>query len=304
MTKGSEAKRSQVSGERDAFTFRSPHGMKSATIKVRTFAGVAVRRIQHFNNPGRAWHDLSDSQDTLSIVLAEIGGRCEARPRMNQPAALERQRPNHISFIPADMRTWAYSDNIESVRELRLTFDCQTVRERLGPDMKLMESECPRLMFHDERILQCARLLADECDASSPSAYLYGEGLTVALLAACFQPPAKQDLHGLAGWQLRRVTEFIHEYLNVPLTLAQLAELADLSSSQFARLFKESTGIPPHRYQLRARIERSQELLLSSKEPLSEIAIATGFADQSHFTRVFRNFTGATPKQWKTDRKS
>ena len=96
----------RVSEGSDTFEFRSPHGMKAAHSRLRTFAGVAVRHLQHFNHPGRAWHDLSGPQDTLTVVLAEIGGRCEARTNLHRPAALERQRPNHISFVPAEMRVW------------------------------------------------------------------------------------------------------------------------------------------------------------------------------------------------------
>src|SRR5580704_13699665 len=68
----------QVSAGSDTFEFRSSHGMKAAHSRLRTFAGMAVRHLQHFNYPGRAWHDLSGPQDTLTVVLAEIGGRCEA----------------------------------------------------------------------------------------------------------------------------------------------------------------------------------------------------------------------------------
>ncbi len=78
----------QVSEGSDTFEFRSPHGMKAAHSRLRTFAGIAVRHLQHFNHPGRAWHDLSGPQDTLTVVLAEIGGRCEARTNLHRPAAL------------------------------------------------------------------------------------------------------------------------------------------------------------------------------------------------------------------------
>lgn len=80
-----------------------------------------------------SWHDLSGPQDTLTVVLAEIGGRCEARTNLHRPAALERQRPNHISFVPAEMRVWGYTDNMESVRELRLSFDRNLWKIGLAP---------------------------------------------------------------------------------------------------------------------------------------------------------------------------
>jgi hypothetical protein len=127
----------QISGGSDTFEFRSPHGMKAAHSRLRTFAGVAVRHLQHFNHPGCAWHDLSGPQDTLTVVLAEIGGRCEARTNLHRPAALERQRPNHISFVPAEMRVWGYTDNMESVREVRLSFDRKSLGDWFGTELDL-----------------------------------------------------------------------------------------------------------------------------------------------------------------------
>lgn len=213
--------------------------------------------MQHINNPGRAWHDLSDSQETLSVVLEEIGGRCEARAQMNRPPKLDLQRPNHISFVPSDMTTWAYSDNVASVREIRLGFDISSLNERLRLDLDPEVFSRPRLMFQNQHALQIARLLAEDCDSLYPGGPLYGDGLTVALISACFQTPAPHAAGGLAPWQLRRVTDFIHDHLDAPVSLTQLAQLADLSSSQFARLFKLSTGLPTYRYQMRARINRA-----------------------------------------------
>jgi AraC family transcriptional regulator len=146
----------QVSEGLDTFEFRSPHGMKAAHSRLRTFAGIAVRHLQHFNHPGRAWHDLSGPQDTLTVVLAEIGGRCEARTNLHRPAALERQRPNHISFVPAEMRVWGYTDNMESVRELRLSFDRKSLGDWFGPDLDPGKARNPELMFHDKRAVECA----------------------------------------------------------------------------------------------------------------------------------------------------
>jgi AraC family transcriptional regulator len=248
---------------RDTFKFRAPHGMRAAYGRLRTFAGIEVRHLQHFNRPGRAWHDLSGEQDTLTVVLAEIGGRCEARTNLHRPAALDRQRPNHISFVPAQMRVWGYTDNLESVRELRLSFDRRSRVERFGADLDITRADAPDLMFQEKRALECARLLAMECDTVESGGDLYGEGLTLALLGALFQKRTKPETSGLSALQLRLVLDFMHEHLHASLSLHELAKLVDLSSSQFARLFRVSTGVPPHRYHLQARIGRAQDLLLA-----------------------------------------
>lgn len=288
---------------RDTFRFRAPHGMRAATGRLKTFAGIQVRHLQHFNNPGRAWHDLSGDQDTLTVVLAEIGGRCEARINLRRPPALDRQRPNHISLVPAQMRVWGYTDNVESVRELRLSFNKKLLLEGFGTDLNLATQDAPELMFQHRRVLECAQLLATECDSAEPGG-LYGDGLTLALLGALFQKRNIRDTSGLSPLQLRLVLDFIHEHLHASVPLHDLAQLVDLSPSQFARLFKRSTGVSPHRYHLQTRIGKAQELLLTKGRSLAAIASVTGFADQSHFSRVFRKAVGATPLAWRKDRSS
>jgi AraC family transcriptional regulator len=148
----------RVSEGSDTFEFRSPHGMKAAHSRLRTFAGIAVRHLQHFNHPGRAWHDLSGPQDTLTVMLAEIGGKCEARTNLHRPAALERQRPHHISFVPAEMRVWGYTDNVESVRELRLSFDRKSLGDWFGPDLDPGRAGNPELMFRGPSVGSAMRL--------------------------------------------------------------------------------------------------------------------------------------------------
>ena len=127
-------------------------------------------------------------------------------------------------------------------------------------------------------------------------------GLTIALLSACFQGRPEKENSGPSVSQLRLVLDFIHEHLDLSVSVFQLARLVDLSSSQFARMFKASTGVSPHRYQLNTRIAKAQELLLMKGESLSMVAVETGFADQSHFTRTFKRVTGATPHEWQRNR--
>jgi AraC family transcriptional regulator len=74
-----------------------------------------------------------------------------------------------------------------------------------------------------------------------------------------------------------------------------MATCTGYSPFQFARLFKATTGLPPHAFVLRLRLERSRRLLLESKTSPADIALATGFYDQAHFTNVFRNAFGVTP---------
>jgi transcriptional regulator GlxA family with amidase domain len=87
--------------------------------------------------------------------------------------------------------------------------------------------------------------------------------------------------------------------LNKEITIAQLADDCGLSASQFARAFRQSTGCPPHRWLLQRRIERAQNLLLTSDKTLPEIASSCGFSDQSHLTRAFGQTVGTSPGLWR-----
>jgi AraC-like DNA-binding protein len=83
-----------------------------------------------------------------------------------------------------------------------------------------------------------------------------------------------------------------------------LSGLVGLSAHHFCRVFKQSTGLPPHRWQVRQRVEKAKVLMLDADLSLAEIAVATGFADQSHFTTVFRKATGSPPHAWRRERNS
>jgi len=104
---------------------------------------------------------------------------------------------------------------------------------------------------------------------------------------------------GLAAWQERRAKDALMDNIAGTIKLEELAELCDLSRSHFARAFKQSTGLPPHRWLLARRVERAQDLLLHSSLSLDSIAEACGFFDQSHLNRVFSKHVGQSPSMWR-----
>jgi AraC family transcriptional regulator len=109
------------------------------------------------------------------------------------------------------------------------------------------------------------------------------------------QPPRG----GLAPWQVRRAKEVLDANLDGKVTVQQMARECGLSVAHFSRAFRVSTGEAPHRWQLRRRVEVAKSRLLNEKLSLSEVAMACGFADQSHFTRVFTREIGTSPGAWR-----
>jgi AraC-like DNA-binding protein len=105
---------------------------------------------------------------------------------------------------------------------------------------------------------------------------------------------------GLSRSQLRRAVAFLAKS-GSPATVSDVAAKIGLSPSQFSRAFRTATGFPPHRWQLNHRIAKAQELMRYAGLALSEIALATGFSEQRHFTRIFKNVIGVSPGAWLRD---
>jgi AraC family transcriptional regulator len=118
-------------------------------------------------------------------------------------------------------------------------------------------------------------------------------------------PPAiaffERDLRqgGLARWRAKRALAYIEAHLGTKIESAEVADCVALSKSHFSRAFKQSVGFSPMAYVSARRIERAKLMMISTRERLSDIAIACGFADQSHLNRYFRRIVGITPGVWR-----
>ncbi|MBX3180896.1 MAG: helix-turn-helix transcriptional regulator [Candidatus Hydrogenedentes bacterium] len=102
----------------------------------------------------------------------------------------------------------------------------------------------------------------------------------------------------LAQHAFRAVEEYIHAHLDQNIALADLAGVAHLSEFHFARLFKQTTGMPPHQFVIHQRVERAKRLIAAEQLSLAQIAIEVGFSDQSQLTRHFKRLVGVTPKRF------
>jgi AraC family transcriptional regulator len=120
---------------------------------------------------------------------------------------------------------------------------------------------------------------------------------------AQFGRVAEVAVGGLPGWQIRRVRLYIEEHLHQAIRLKALSAIANLSATHFSRSFKRSFGETPHSYIVRRRLEQARHLMLTTNDPLSEIALACGFADQAHLTKSFRQGVNQTPAAWRRQRR-
>ena len=104
---------------------------------------------------------------------------------------------------------------------------------------------------------------------------------------------------GLAPWQLERTLGLLLADLSAEMPVGELARRCGLSRSHYAKAFKVSLGLPPHRWLMSHRLERAREMLQRPSASIAEIALSCGFADQSHLTRLFHAATGVSPAAWR-----
>jgi AraC family transcriptional regulator len=218
----------------------SAHGVQLLRREVRTWNGVIVSVKDMSCSPGRAWHDVSPRQNTMAIVLEQIGGRVEPRTKINQPSQSDWSGPQHIDYAPAGMQVWGYTNNVRSIRGADFVFDFPSLESILGESIDLKQTETPRLQFFDERIFRIGSLLAAECTQPGDHSDLYGDSLVTALVIGFLRfgrDRAQEKKQGtLAPWQLHRAKELMETNLSTGVRLRDLAEITRLSQSQFGRV--------------------------------------------------------------------
>ena len=159
--------------------------------------------------------------------------------------------------------------------------------------------------FQDPLLAQIGLALSRELEHPTPTGKLYAQTaaqmLAVHLLRYYTTPiyGIKEPQQGLTRQQLRQVTDFVLAHLSQDLSLSALSEQIGFSPYHFARLFRRATGESPHQFVLNQRVERAKKLLVETDQPLAELALASGFANQSHLTQCFKRQFGLTPATYR-----
>lgn len=163
----------------------------------------------------------------------------------------------------------------------------------------------PNWSLLDPHISSLMLTLSSDLKDGSPAGPLYGESLGVALAHYLIRRHSVRAIRqgvykgGMPTLRLNRVLDFMRQNYAKETRLWELAQLAGMSPHYFCDLFKKSTGLTPHQYLVRCRIDQAKILLRGREFGISQIAKATGFADQSHFSKVFRRIVGVTPTQFR-----
>jgi AraC family transcriptional regulator len=218
---------------------------------------------------------------------------------------LERSRLRDIrqklTFVPAGHEYVEWHDPTALTRIIYFYFDPARQPDHCPPLQ-------PRLYFEDATISNSALKLKALIESASDPDLSYFEAVAAVLIhelahldAGSAGSVVRRGLvrGGLAPWQQRAIVAYIEEHLAEPISLATLAGLVRLSAFYFCRAFKQSFGMPPHRYHSRRRIEHAKTLLAKSDWPVTRIASMLGFSDTSAFSTAFHKTSGQTPTSYR-----
>jgi AraC family transcriptional regulator len=220
------------------------------------------------------------------------------------PRSRQHDFSHRMTFIPAGRKFFESQQPRGPTRAIYVYLDpCLAHRERDGR-VESVELK-PRLFFDSPLLWQTLLKLKELIELGASARRDYAEALGVVLAHELLQlssgavsaEPAARG--GLAGWQRRIVAQYLEENLTEPVALSTLAGLVRLSPYHFARAFKQSFGVPPHRYHTYQRIERAKTLLAKPALSITEIAFAVGFREASTFTTAFRRCARRTPTEYR-----
>jgi AraC family transcriptional regulator len=227
---------------------------------------------------GRWW---SARPTTGSIWLKPIGGRYdEAHIRSPKVQVIHLSIPNgvfarlmddyNLPPVPARSIRYSCAAQDEVINQIGLS----VLSEMMSP------TAAGRMLVETSSLLLAARLAHSHSET----------GLIRSPIGS---------VHGLDGGRLRRVLGYIEEHLAEDITVADLANVACLSIFHFTRAFAATTGVPPHRYVSRRRLETAKAMIATGRASLSEIALECRFSSQSSFTRAFQRAMGMTPAEYR-----
>ena len=209
-----------------------------------------------------------------------------------------------MTFVPAGSRFYGWKKPRALTRGTFLHIDPRS--SLLQSELGFAEIEFrPRLRFFDRDLWETALKLKAQVKNPAQSQSAYIEALSIALACELMRmnesvsPLVSRIRGGLPYWQQKKLMQYIDEHLAADISLASLAELAQLSAYHFSRAFKQSFGVPPHRYVTGRRIERAKSLLAQRKLSVTEIGLDVGFSETSSFTSAFRKVTGETPTDYR-----
>jgi AraC family transcriptional regulator len=262
-----------------------------------TWHGIRAEayRIEKVDTPEfqTADHSVALHLSIPALVELKTDGQCDTRTRV----------PGDLAILPASAVRQARSHDPHEVLVVAVSQDVvvQTALEAgVGTPIELI----PRPYHRDAQLEHICWALKAEAECNYVSGPLYGESLGLALCVHLLRQRLGKDSWvakkgGIAPRALRRVIDYIESNLDSPLRMASLAEISGLSQYRFAHNFKSATGVPPHQYVLRTRLDRAKQMLRQTNLSVLDIAYAVGCQSIGRFNSLFRRELGTTPSNYR-----
>ncbi|MBB4251490.1 AraC family transcriptional regulator [Rhizobium sp. BK008] len=264
-----------------------------ATSRGRGWRGLEAELLRI--PPGRT-HIAGTPYHRLGI---HVGRPVRAQCRCDGREHRRLQKHGDIDVVPAGLDGVWEDDGECMILRLKISKDLfHQAAIDLGRDPA--EAMAPKFQLRDQRLEAIAWALKAELEADEPSDHLHADTLATALALRLVEAGSGSSRPADAGRALsprqkRILTDYIEDNLDALLSLAELAGLAGLSLSHLKTQFRNSFGIPPHQYVMQRRVSRAEALIRTSGLPLSQIALAAGFAHQSHMANCMKRLLGISP---------
>ncbi|MBE9190472.1 helix-turn-helix transcriptional regulator [Gloeocapsopsis crepidinum LEGE 06123] len=263
------------------------------------YAGWNGISLEYHRQPAHEMPEYCIPYHTLSIGLGYRAKEFKVNGRVHKDFVA-----GNVGICPANqsLSTQAYGKAEFILLTVDPTKFAQTAYEAVNTEKLEIVSQ---IRGFDPLIYQMSLALKHELESNELDSQLYAESMATALSVhllkrySARKQVIKNYTGGLPQYKLREAVTYINEHLEQKLTLAEIADLLQMSPHYFATLFKQSTGLAPHQYITQCRIEQAKRLLTNRELTLIEICQQVGFQSQSHFTKVFRKYTATTPKVYR-----
>lgn len=253
------------------------------------------------------WQPAGDFPDPAVEEIVIIQDKSGARADCDFGAGRFKFMPGSIAVVPRLSPTAITVENRHRIRAL--AFSPVRLSQWIeGSSGQTDLGHLHRSALHNAFLHQLMDRMWDDGGSETGSNSLVGDAALLTLWAELLReartPPKLLVRGGLAPWQVRRCTEYVRDHARENIGLEQLAALVGLSPFHFARAFKQSTGVPPHRYQLQVRIEKAKALLSMTDVPVTDIAFDVGYESSQALARLFRREVGISPTDYRRQRRS
>ncbi|MCP1727579.1 AraC family transcriptional regulator [Natronospira proteinivora] len=211
--------------------------------------------------------------------------------------------PLDFVLVRPNSPTWCQIDEWHRLRFLGMPLSLARTLLGRNHDDPLDFGRLHRQQNRDAFIAQALEAIWQELGQGDDTSRLFLETTIASLLARLERLAARQTTPvpnhgGLTAWQSKQVMDYMRAHLDRPLSLRELAGVVNLSPWHFARTFRESHGLPPHRCLTHLRLEMARELLSQSQQSVTEIANAVGYSSQ-HLARHFRRHLRCSPSEYR-----